>query len=382
MRILQVTPAYAPVIGGVEKHVQALSEHLVRQGHSVTVATLQPRAASLPDEVYHGVTIRRFDAISVGDAYRMPRGLLRFLRQTRNQWDVVHVHNYHAPLIPLVALAGVPFVVTTHLNDTPHSAIASLLHIPYGVVGRWAVRRARAIICVTEAERERVTVRLGVVRERTVVIPNGFSERLMAARKQSDARDPHHLLTVGRLQPYKRVEDAIAIVAELGAPYRLTIVGEGPHRASLERLARRLGIMQRVEFVGRADDEALISWYRRAGVVLSLSEAEAFGMTVIEGLAAGARVVCSDIPAFRDLAAHFPAHVQIVGRRDVKAGAAAVIATTRGLPAPADVTAFTWDAVTDRVLAVYRRVTDVGHQPEEAGRHRADADGQHLLAEG
>lgn len=375
MRILQVTPGYYPTVGGVERHVQALAERLAAREHEVTVATMQPRGQHLANEIHDGVFVRRFDAVGLGDAYRVPPALLSFLRDTRNHWDVVHVHNYHAALIPLAALAGVrPWVVTTHLNDTPHSAAAKLLHIPYSLVGRWAVSRAQMVICVTQAERERVGQRLGVAPERSTVIPNGVSETVLATRRRDIERDPYLLLSVGRLQPYKRVEDALAIVAELGAPYRLVVVGEGPHRAVVEQRAVELGVTDRVAFVGKARDDELIEWYSRAGVVLSLSEAEAFGMTVLEGVAAGSQVVCSDIPAFRDLAGHFPGYVSVVGRRDARAGAAAVRAARERTPGGvADVSGFTWEAVTDRVLDVYHRVAGLVQEVEGAGQHPSGA---------
>lgn len=398
-----MTPGYYPVIGGVERHVEALSERLVARGHDVTVATMQPRGERLAGETYRGVDIRRFDSRGVGDAYRVPLALPGFLRAGRNLWDVVHVHNYHAGLIPLVALAKVhPFVVTTHLNDVPHSAIAGLLHVPYSRIGRWAVAKADTVICVTEAERRRVVERLGVPVERIVVIPNGVNEALVAAGNDAGERDTHLLLSVGRLQPYKRVEDAISIVAELGAPYRLAVVGDGPQREALEQQAAALGVAGRVTFAGKASDDELVGWYRRAGIVLSLSEAEAFGMTVLEGVAAGAQVVASDIPAFRDLAGQFPMCVTVVPRRDPAAGAEAVrVIGRRAQVTPVDVSAFTWDAVTERVLDVYRRVTGIVDESVNAGgqdptgaekeqladahlvdAHLADAQGEHLLAEG
>ncbi len=385
MRILQLTPGYAPVIGGVERHVQALSERLAATGHEVTVATMQPAGQHLLDETLAGVVVRRFSAVGPGEAYRAPLGLPGFLRGSRNQWDVVHVHNYHAALIPLAALAGVqPLVVTTHLNDTPHSGAAALLHVPYTAIGRWALRKAQAVICVTEAERERVRQRLGVSLDRSIVIPNGVGKGALAARQHVGERDPYLLLSVGRLQAYKRVEDAIAIVSKLEPRYRLVIVGDGPHRSHLEQRVAQLGLGDRVQFAGRASDEDLVDWYARAGVVLSLSEAEAFGMTVLEGVAAGCQVVCSDIPAFRDLAGIFPDHVTVVRRRNETAGGAAVRNAVQRLPGtPADVTAFTWDAVTERVLEVYRRVTGAARTLADAdGLQMAKPDGDHLLAEG
>jgi glycosyltransferase involved in cell wall biosynthesis len=117
---------------------------------------------------------------------------------------------------------------------------------------------------------------------------------------------------------------------------------------------------------------------------LSLSEAEAFGMTVLEGVAAGCQVVCSDIPAFCDLAGMFPGHVTVVGRRNAAAGATAVREAAQRLPGTrADVTAFTWDAVTERVLEVYRRVTGTARTLAEAdGPQMAKPEGDHLLAGG
>jgi glycosyltransferase involved in cell wall biosynthesis len=379
LKILQVTPGYYPVIGGVERHVEALSERLAMRGHDVTVATMTPRGVQTApaEETRNYVSIRRFRAVGIGDAYRLPLGLARFLSVNRNRWDVVHVHNYHAALIPLVPLAGVrPFVVTTHLNDTPHSAVAGLLHVPYGVVGRWGVRQADAVICVTSAEAERVSEQLGALRARTIVIPNGVSQALVAAGSDvAGDRDPYLLLAVGRLQAYKRVEDALRALALLEEPYRLAIIGNGPQRPQLEQMAATLGVASRVQFVGRAGDEDLVGWYRRAGFVLNLSEAEAFGMTVLEGVAAGCEAVCSNIPAFHDLASQFPDHVTVVtGRRDPESVAAAVrLAARRTTSAPADVNAFTWDAVTERVLDVYR---DVAGVVEKVGGGRTLAEAQ------
>jgi hypothetical protein len=86
--------------------------------------------------------------------------------------------------------------------------------------------------------------------------------------------------------------------------------------------------------------------------------------------------VANLLPAFRDLAMQFGNHVSVVNRRDPAAIASAVVAASqRTLTPPADISAFTWDAVTDRLLDLYRRVAGV--VPKVAG-----ADGQHLLAEG
>jgi glycosyltransferase involved in cell wall biosynthesis len=367
VNILQVAPGYWPVIGGVERHVEALAARLTTAGHQVTVAALEPRDAPRGPETHRGAQVVRFHAWGVGDAYRFPPGLAAFLRASRNRFDLVHVHNYHAPLIPLVAFAwSGPFVVTTHLNDVPHSGTARALHYPYRLIGRAAIRRAAAVICVTDAERERVVQRLGASPERTIVIPNGFDTALLGARQHGGRRDPFLLLAVGRLQAYKRVDAAIRGLALLDARYRLVVVGDGPEAPELKALAAAAGVADRVTFAGRASDGALIDWYRRAGVVMTLSSAEAFGMTVLEGVAAGAQVVASDIPAFLDLARLFPQQVITVDADGPEQVAQAVRQASDRVGNPsADVSAFTWDVVTDRLVDLYRVVTETARLPGE-----------------
>jgi glycosyltransferase involved in cell wall biosynthesis len=191
------------------------------------------------------------------------------------------------------------------------------------------------------------------------VIPNGFSPDLLKARREeSGNRDPLLLLSVGRLQGYKRVDAAIRALALLEESYRLAVIGDGPERAALTGLAADLGLAGRVIFAGRATDGELVDWYRRASVVLALSSAEAFGMTVLEAVAAGRQVVSSGIPAFLDLARLFPAQVRATNASDPEAVAAAVREAAASADQPAaDVSAFTWDAVTDRLMDVYWEVT-------------------------
>ena len=168
------------------------------------------------------------------------------------------------------------------------------------------------------------------------------------------------------MQGYKRVDTALRALALLERPYRLAIVGDGPERGSLEALAAELGVAGRVTFAGRASDGELVDWYGRAGVVVSLSSAEAFGMTVLEAVAAGTQVVSSSIPAFVDLARLFPGQVTATTTGDPQQVAVAVReAGRRALQPPADVSAFTWDAVTKRVLDVYWGVLEPARRPRQ-----------------
>jgi glycosyltransferase involved in cell wall biosynthesis len=184
------------------------------------------------------------------------------------------------------------------------------------------------------------------------------------------ARDPYLLLAVGRLEPYKRVHWAIEVLEELPPVYRLVVVGDGPARPSLERSAQDHGVADRVTFVGQVSEEDLAVWYRRAKVLVNLSTAEAFGLTALEALSAGCRVVCSDIPAFRELSARFSNWISVVRNNHLPLLPSVIEAAARHADLePPDLIEFSWSRAVDSLLILYRRLTDT----REDGTIRAGA---------
>jgi glycosyltransferase involved in cell wall biosynthesis len=122
-------------------------------------------------------------------------------------------------------------------------------------------------------------------RESTVVYPPVDTDFFHPAQ-QDDAHDPPHALVVSALVPYKRLETAILACRLAAVP--LTIVGDGPERARLERFAAAEG--GEVVFRGRVPDELVRDEYRRASVVLLPGE-EDFGIVPVEAQACGRPVV-------------------------------------------------------------------------------------------
>lgn len=366
MRILQVTPSYMPEVGGVERHVRAISARFVACGHHVTVATMWSSSALSTAETVDELRIRRFRSRGVGRVYRLPHGLYRYIAHHRTAFDVVHVHNYHAAMLPLVAAAQPRrLIATLHLNDRAHSRGAQWLHLLYEPIGRWSVRRADVVVSVSAAERDRIRARFAISPQQVFLIPNGVEAVPLGDNHADVQRDPTLLLVVGRLESYKRVDLCIDALALLPPAYRLVVVGDGPAGMTLRERAELRGVSERTTFRGHVSDEELVSWYQRASLLLSLSTAEAFGLTLLEAVAAGAQVVCSNLHAFSELAARFPEHVTIVP----KSGDAHVVASTitamRGsVPPPPNLDDYSWDRVANRLLHLYRSVQDrPGEQP-------------------
>ena len=110
------------------------------------------------------------------------------------------------------------------------------------------------------------------------------------------------ILFVGRLVPHKGIGILIRSLkyTEKG---KLLIVGDGPYLSWLKELTKKLGLTERVVFVGPIADYWLPAYYAATDVVVlpSTSRLEAFGIVGLEGMASGKPLILSDIPGVRDV---------------------------------------------------------------------------------
>lgn len=355
MRVVLVTARFAPDTGGVETHVLRLASELARAGHTVTVATSSPPGRPTVERVEVGAGV----SFEVRRAHRSARqhpelpaaGLRRLVRELATDADVVHAHSYHAlaALVAASATGRTPVVLTLHYHGTGHTRLRSLLHRVYAPVGRWLVRRAAAVIAVSEAEAALLVRDFSAQLARPpIVIPNG-TDPLPAATPFPV--DVPVVLSVCRLEPYKHVDTLIAARrADTTTPWRLVVVGDGPDRDRLTALAAG---DDRIEFRGRVSDDELARWWATASVLGSASHEEAFGLTVAQALAAGVPCVASSIASHRELCAGTTG--RLVDGDDPAQWAAAIAAALTTAPDPVPMA--DWAAVARRTTAVYTEVT-------------------------
>lgn len=363
MRVALVAAGYAPAVGGVEHHVEQLATGLLAAGDEVTVVTNRLEAHHPRRQLLGGVEVRRFPLNVTATDYRYSAAMAAFLRGARERFDVVHAHSYHTLAALNVVLAGVPrMVFTPHYHGTGHSPFRALLHRPYRLVGARVLSRSSAVVCVTHAEAERLCADFPRVADRITVIPNGTRPPCPSPEAvASSIVSADDVVTVGRLVAYKGVDLLVRAVAELPPPTRLVAIGSGPAEHDLRRLAHSLGVADRVVLAGRLTDEELQAAIVRAGVVVSMSEHEAFGLCVADGIAAGAPVLASDIPAHREVFAL--AGDQVVGALVAGSDPAALASAVRRLldgPRPtAGATSLpTWADVVEQTRGVYAAVGD------------------------
>ena len=216
----------------------------------------------------------------------------------RFPFDLVHAHNAVPPGEAVRrAHTGVPLVVSVHGGDVLHTART-------GPAGERAVGRglgaARLVLANSEGIAELARLH-GATETRVVHLGTDVPERT-AARSGTPT-----IVTVAHLVARKRHADVMRAVAVLSARHptlRYQIIGDGPERAALGALAERLGIADRVLFLGQLDPQAALDTARRATVYVMPSTEEAFGVAYIEAMAAGLPAIgCRGEPGPEEIAA-------------------------------------------------------------------------------
>ena len=175
-------------------------------------------------------------------------------------------------------------------------------------------RKAARVICVSDATRDEIVRRGLVARERLSVVKNGVHPSFtVVPDPDADAEiirllGPHdngaiEMLHVGTTHPRKRIDLLLRIFASVRAKFpraRLVRAGGGLSDDD-QQLADRLGISEAITILPFVERRILAAAYRRADVVVLPSEAEGFGLPVVEAMACGTPVVASDLPALREL---------------------------------------------------------------------------------
>jgi glycosyltransferase involved in cell wall biosynthesis len=379
MNVALLAPRSGRYTGALERHVRELARGLARRGAQVELLSQASEPGRPGVSELDGVLERRFSAPRHEPRLPIAPELSEYLRRTAGSFDVVHAHCTH----PLLALA-VARARPGRLVLSAQAPMVRLLRWPYGAATRAAVYVATETICMSRADATLLCRALPTAANRVRVVPQGVN--LGAIRGASPFPTASTLvLAVGRLVRHKRVDRAIAAMAALIPAFELVVIGDGPARRRLKAYAADLQVSSRVRFAGRVSDDDLHRWLRTARFLVTLSEQEAFGLQVLEGVAAGTPVVASDIPAHREVASHVRAGVTFVSAEGSPLEVADAIANADTAPVlAADVPLPSWDDVVDATLELYegliRRRLPTGARWPRAWRPRAsDRNGQREL---
>jgi glycosyltransferase involved in cell wall biosynthesis len=281
-------------IGGSERHLLTLLPALAERGLEPVLVGLDDPAWDASD--FYGAL--RVPAVRVPSPRDLdPLLLLRLVQRLRG--DLVHTHLVHADVYGglAAALRGLPLVSTKH-NDDPFRS-GSFRHVERGLA-----RLTRRIVTITDALRRFTIEQVGVPAHKVETIHyglDGLPEPWGVNPPDDVPAGVRVLLAVSRLTEQKGIDVAVRALRSLPDDTALVVLGEGPERGALERLARELGVDERVFLPGRVPDVA--AWLRRATLLVHPARWEGFGLGVLEAMLAGLPVVAANVSSLPELVA-------------------------------------------------------------------------------
>lgn len=300
-------------VGGAESFVANLATGLDRTRFAPTVCSLCPVGRAGERIAAAGVPVISLDMAPAARPLELVTGVARLARMLdARQIDLVQGLLYRANM--MAALAGRLarrriVVVAGQRSLTPMTGRRAALGVRFT---RWLTR---ATVANSEAVKDRIVAGEGLDPGRVMVIGNGVDHRRfrpgdrLAARRRL-AIDPRTLLvgSVGRLTAAKGFEYLIEAIAAAparapdGSPVELALVGDGPLRRDLEASASRLGIGDRVHFLGRR--EGLEGIYPAFDVFVLSSLREGSPNVLYEAMACRIAAIATDVGGVAELAEH------------------------------------------------------------------------------
>jgi glycosyltransferase involved in cell wall biosynthesis len=289
-----------PEAGGAEVHLHEIASRIAAKGHDVTVLA-STFTGSPREEDIDGVKVVRAGGRLTFN-FHVPGAIRRLSRE--KPFDVVvddiNKIPFYTPLYvktPLLALAHHLFAKSIFLE-----AVFPLALYVYGAEALIppVYKRTRFVV-VSESTRQEL-VEKGIPREKISIVYNAVDHRVY---KPSDVPKPAKPVVgyVGRIKRYKKIDlllEAMKIISRRLPEARLMLAGSGDYLPSLVSLAARLGIQDKIEFMGFVGEKAKIAMLQQAHVVVNPSSKEGWGVTVIEANACGTPVIASNVPGLRD----------------------------------------------------------------------------------
>lgn len=385
MRVLMLTWEYPPnIIGGLGKHVYALSNALAYGDTEVHVVTMGESGIQEENEIQnlyvHRVAPfnpRPRDLITsvLQTNFEMIEGSIKIMRSI-GDFDIIHAHDW------LVAFAAktlkhslkVPLVATIHATEYGrncglHNELQRYISDIEWMLGFEAWK----VICCSNYMKGELRHVFQIPGDKLRVIPNGVeplefqsSIDTEAFRHNYAAWNERIVFFVGRHVREKGVGVLIEAMPKVLSSYpevRFVIAGKGPETEVYKGRAAELGISDRIYFTGFIDDATRNGLYKIADLAVFPSLYEPFGIVALESMAAGTPVIVSDVCGLGEVVTPEigmkvpPGNADALAQQIVHALRNPEMRKTLKENAYAHVTrVYAWEKIADQVIEVYREV--------------------------
>lgn len=370
---------YPPlVVGGIAAHVDGLARAMQHAGHEVVVCSLH-HPDQPDDAVVQGVRVLRADPalpwLPDDDLVARMASANHQLVQLATQlgdWrpDVVHAHDWLVAWAgdTLKALLGVPLVATIHATERGRHGG----HLPPGLPGTinsvewWLTYQAREVIACSQFMVREVVNSFELPSEKVHLVPNGVDPDRWQAAANGPASEREPLVVAwGRIQYEKGFQVLARAMSELRhrvPGIRCVIAGRGSYLPELQTQIDMEGVSDLVTLAGFVPDDDLHDLLRRASCVVIPSLYEPFGIVALEGMAAGAPTIVARTGGLAEIVSGTDAgmlfepgnHHELADRIAEVIADPAAADRLRHTAADLLRNTYTWDAIADETVEVYR----------------------------
>ena len=315
MKVGIFTDTYPPEINGVATSCEMLKKTLESHGHEVFLVTTN---SSLNKMIYEDHCLR-IPGILLKKLYNYRLAGIFHPKATKiiKSWnlDIIHTQTeggvglYARLLAPSLKI---PLVYTYHTMYVDYT-----YYVTKGIMDQSVkniVKKLSKVLCetcdefTTPSEKTKNALRGYGVERYINVVPNGIDldrfednekniERIKRYRKENNLEDTKILLSLGRIAQEKSIDVllrgyALFLKKNPSIKTKLLVVGDGPSKPNLEKLAHDLDIKEHVSFIGKVPYEDVPFFYQLADLYLSASTSETQGLTFVEAIASKTLVLC------------------------------------------------------------------------------------------
>lgn len=312
---------YPPyIVGGLARHVEELSEALVKKGlevHVITTGTLDTPQR----EKRNGVVVHRVEPFDVQAPnflswvqqlnFRMVEEGIKLFRQEKN-FDLIHAHDWLVAFTARVLKHAYrkPLAVTIHATEAGrHQGIHTEEQRYINSIEWWLTFEGWKVIVCSNYMGQEVQNLFNLPQDKVKVIPNGVDlNKFHFLEKPNISYGPGKIIFfMGRLVREKGVQvllEAAPLILAADPDVRFLIAGTGPMEHQLKQQAYALGLGDRVQFLGHVNDKQRNEILQQTTLAVFPSLYEPFGIVVLEAMAAGVPVVVSDVGGMGEIVDH------------------------------------------------------------------------------
>ncbi|MCO4783768.1 MAG: glycosyltransferase family 4 protein [Candidatus Cloacimonetes bacterium] len=301
MRVLQVVRQFYPSCGGMQQYVFDLCESLLARGYEIDVLTLSY-------DFNTGDQYKNFEVLNIGESSinisRVnaigPRSffLPAISDLSLDHYDVIHIHGLdrfldYFVLESFFSKKKRKLVFTTHGGIFHSDKNLWFKKLWFKTLSKLSLSKVDAVMACSKQDYELFSSTNNAIH----LIENGVN--LAPFKGYSNPCNYNKLLYVGGFLEHKRVDVLLKWFSKLDyQDLELCLVGDDSNRLAVESLCESIGLQNHVKFLGRISREGLIEQYKTAGIFVSSSQYEGFGLSIVEAMAAGCTLILEDNEAF------------------------------------------------------------------------------------